>query len=59
LEKVAGPSVFQDSVSPDMRSVARKIAFVLHCGIQEPTGSTAEAAIAIARALKSPEEKRV
>jgi hypothetical protein len=58
VEKVAGPSVFQDSVSPDMRSVARRIAFVLHCSLQEPTGPAAEAALAIARALKSPEQKR-
>lgn len=58
LERVLGPSILQDSVSPDMRSIARRIAFVLHCGLQEPAGPAAEAALAIARALKSPEQER-
>lgn len=58
LERVAGPSILLDSVSPDMRSVARRIAFVLHCGIQEPSGPAAESALAIARALESPEQER-
>jgi hypothetical protein len=58
LERGSGPPVLQDSASLDMRSLARKLAFVLHCGIHEPNGPTAEAARAIARALQSPSEKR-
>ncbi|WP_373089755.1 hypothetical protein [Sneathiella sp.] len=58
LERVAGLPILQDSASLDTRSLARKLAFVLHCGIHEPNGPTADAALAIARALQSPSEKR-
>lgn len=56
LERVGGPSILRDSISPDMRSVARRIAFVLHCGLHEATGPSREAAIKIARLLSSREK---
>jgi hypothetical protein len=57
LERKAAPADLQDKRSPDMRSIARKIAFVLHCGLHEPTGPSREAAIAIARLLSSREKQ--
>lgn len=58
LERVAGPSALLESSTPDMRSVARAVSFILQRGIHERTGPAAEAALRIARLLKAAEEKR-
>jgi len=58
LEQQRGQSALLESTSPDMRSLARSVSFILQRGIQERTGSAAEAALRIARLLKAAEERR-
>jgi hypothetical protein len=58
LERKAEPTNSEDSASLDMRLLARKIAFVLNCGIEEPNGSASEAARAIALTLLAVRDKR-
>jgi len=58
LEKTAGPSISQDEAQLDMRSLARKIAVILYCGIEDPDGPAGDAGRAIARVLSRTEEKQ-
>lgn len=58
LEHQRRQSALPESTSPDMRSVARAVSFLLQRGIHEPAGPARETALDIARLLKATEAKK-